>query len=170
LESRLAGFSNGARPGGGEATGPDPTNRGKAGTKRHLLVDREGAPLAATLSGTDIHDSQMLEATLDAVEPIKRPRGRPRQRPNKLHANKAYDPARCRQACRRRGVTLRIAQRGIESSERLGRHRPVVERTLARLNRFRRLRVRYERLAEIHEAFLQLGCALIVWNYVQRFC
>jgi transposase len=56
------------------------------------------------------------------------------------------------------------ALRGIESSERLGRYRWVVERTLSWLNRFRRLKVRYERRADIHRAFLTLGCALICWR------
>jgi transposase len=59
---------------------------------------------------------------------------------------------------------VRIARKGVESSERLGRHRWVVERTLAWLSQFRRLTVRYERRADIHEAFLQLGCALIFFN------
>ncbi len=40
----------------------------------------------------------------------------------------------------------------------------MVERTLAWLNRFRRLTVRYERRADIHQAFLTLGCALICFN------
>jgi transposase len=63
---------------------------------------------------------------------------------------------------------LRIARRGIESSERLGQHRWVVERTLAELNRFRPLTVRYERRAEIHQALLSLGCALICWQRLNR--
>jgi transposase len=170
LEPRFPGFPERPCPRGGEATGPNPTDRGKSGTKRHLLVDREGVPLAVILSGAHVHDSQMLEPTLDAVEPIKRPRGRPRKRPEKLHADKAYDSASCRRACRQRGITPRIARRGIESSERLGRYRWVVERTMSWLNRCRRLKVRYERRADIHQAFLTVGCALIVWNYVQRFC
>lgn len=104
---------------------------------------------------------------LDAVSPIRRPRGRPgrqRKRPKKLHADKGYDFARCRQALRKRRIRPRIARRGIESSERLGTHRWVVERTLAWLNRYRRLKVRFERRADVHQAFLSLGCALICWN------
>ena len=101
---------------------------------------------------------------LDAVRPIRQCRGRPRRRPAKLHADKAYDHAPCRQACRVRGIKPRIARRGVDRSDRLGRHRWVVERTLAWLNHFRRLRVRDERRADIHQAFLTLGCALICFK------
>jgi transposase len=69
---------------------------------------------------------------------------------------------------RSRGIIPRIARRGIESSERLGRYRWVVERTLSWLNRSRRLKVRYERRAAIHHAFLTLGCALICWQALHR--
>ena len=124
-----------------------------------------------TLSAANVHDSKMLEATLDAIRPIHQPhgrRGRPRRRPAKLHADKGYDFPRCRLACRQRGIVSRIARRGVESSERLGRHRWVVERTLAWLSRFRRLTVRYERRADLHQAFLSLGCALICWQTLTR--
>ncbi len=141
------------------------------GTKRHIVVDRHGVPLALTISGSNVHDSKQLEATVDAIAPLRLPgkrRGRPRQRPVKLHADKGYDYPRCRQALRRRGITPRIARRGIESRERLGRYRWVVERTLSWLNRFRRLKVRYERRADIHQAFLSLGCSLICRQALNR--
>jgi IS5 family transposase len=141
------------------------------GTKRHVVVDRAGLPLAVTISGSNVHDSKMLEAAVDAIPPLRLPgkrRGRPRKRPTKLHADKGYDYPRCRRALRSRGITPRIARRGIESSERLGRYRWVVERTLSWLNRFRRLKVRYERRADTHQAFLSLGCALICWGALLR--
>jgi IS5 family transposase len=147
---------------GGEQTGKDPTNRGKLGTKRHIVVDRKGLPLAMTISGSNVHDSRMLEEAVDAIAPLRLPakrRGRPRKRPTKLHADKGYDYPRCRRGLR---------QRGIESSERLGRYRWVVERTLAWLNRFRRLKGRYERRADLHQAFLSLGCALICWRALAK--
>jgi transposase len=131
------------------------------------VVDRHGLPLAVTISGSNVHDSKQLEATVDAIVPLRLPgrsRGRPRKRPNKLHADKGYDYPRCRRALRARGIIPRIARRGIESRERLGRYRWVVERTLSWLNRFRRLKVRYERRADIHRGFLSLGCALICWK------
>lgn len=112
----------------------------------------------------------MFEQVVDAIRPIRRPRGRPRQRPAKLHADKAYDIPRCRQALHRRRIKVRIARKGIESSQKLGRHRWVVERTLAWLGQFRRLTVRYERRDDIHQAFLSLGCALICLRAIERFC
>ena len=136
-----------------------------------MVTDARGTPLGVTLSGANRHDSTMLAPTLDAVPPVRSGRrGRPRRRPDKLHADKAFDHRRCRRECRARGITPRIARRGIESGERLGRHRWVVERTLAWLARFRRLTTRYERRADIHLAFTTLGCALICLNHVRRFC
>jgi transposase len=130
------------------------------------VVDRRGIPLAVMLTGANQHESTVFEALLDRIPPIRRRRGRPRTRPDKLHADKAYDIPRCRQALRRRHITVRIARKGIESSKRLGRHRWVVERTLAWLAKYRRLTIRYERRADIHQAFLHLGCTLICLNYL----
>jgi transposase len=132
--------------------------------------DRAGIPLASLLTGANRHDSVVFEDILDAVPPIKQPNGRRRKRPDKLHADKAYDIPRCRRALSRRRIRVRIARKGVDSSERLGRHRWVIERTLAWLNRYRRLTVRYERRADIHQAFLTLGCCLICANALeQRF-
>jgi transposase len=134
-------------------------------------VDAGGIPLALELTPANVHDGTMLEPVLDAVPPIRQCIGRPRKRPGKLHADKGYDYRRCRRACRRRGVAPRIARRGIESGRHLGRHRWVVERTLAWFARFRRLAVRYERRADIFRAFHDLAAALICLRFAERwFC
>ena len=112
----------------------------------------------------------MLAPTLDAVPPVRGRRGRPRRRPAKLHADKAYDARARRKECRARGIQPRIARRGVDSSEKLGRHRWVVERTHAWFNRFRRLPVRYERRADIYTAFVTLAASLITFNQIKRFC
>lgn len=85
---------------------------------------------------------------LDSIAPIHGPRGRPRHRPGKLHADKAYDQRALRAEIRRRGITVRIARKGVESSHRLGRHRWIVEACLSWLLRNRRLVRRYDRKAE----------------------
>ena len=128
------------------------------------MTDRGGVPLAKLLTGANRHDSVVFEALLDAVTAIRQPNRRRRKRPDKGHADKAYDIPRCRRALTQRHIRIRIARKGIDSSQRLGRHRWVVERTLAWLNQFRRLRVRDERRADIHQAFLTLGCALICFK------
>ena len=105
---------------------------------------------------------------LDAVPPIRTPAGRRRKRPAKLHADKGYDYRRCRDACRRRRIKSRIARRGVERSDRLGRHRWVVERTLAWLKRHRRLAARYERRPDLHQAFLTLACCIVCHAFLRR--
>jgi hypothetical protein len=77
---------------GGEQTGKDPTNRARLGTKRHLVVDRNGLPLAITISGANVHDAQLLDATVDAIPPLRLPhrqRGRPRTAPRSCTPIKA---------------------------------------------------------------------------------
>ena len=144
-------------------------DRGRLGSKYHLLVDRNGIPLAVQLSGANAHDSTYLERTVDAIPPIFGPRGkpgRPRFRPDKLHGDKGYDYPEKRRALRRRGITPRIARKGIESSERLGRYRWVVERSLAWLLGFRRLGVRYERRADMLQGLLHLACSLVCLRFL----
>ena len=98
-------------------------DRGRAGTKRHQAVDRNGLPLATVLSGANVPDGKRLLATVDAIPFMRGKRGRPRHRPEKVHADKAYDDKKLRRGLRKRGVTPRIARRGTESGERLGRFR-----------------------------------------------
>ena len=128
------------------------------------MTERGGRPLATLLTGANRHESVIFEALLDAVPPITQPNGHRRKRPDKLPADKAYAIPRCRRALTRRHIGVRIARKKIDSSERLGRHRWVVQRTFAWLNQYRRLRVRDERRADIYDAFLTLACALICFK------
>jgi transposase len=126
-------------------------------------VDRNGIPLAVRLSAANVHDSKLLESLVDAIPPIVGPRGRPgrpRKRPAKLHTDKAYDCSDKRRALRSRGIAPRIARRGVDSSERLGRYRWIVERSLAWLLGYRRLGVRYERRSDLLLGWLHLAYAL----------
>jgi IS5 family transposase len=134
------------------------------------MVDARGLPLAVQVSGANRHDSMVFEQLLDAVPPVAGLSGRPRQRPDKLHADKGYDYAKCRRALRQRNVACRIARRGIESSERLGRHRWVVERTHAWLAGFGKLRIRFERQLGTHLALLRLACSIICLRFAERYC
>ncbi|GGW76921.1 hypothetical protein GCM10010320_68700 [Streptomyces caelestis] len=120
------------RPGGkkGPLTGPNPTDRGKPGSKIHLITDRNGVPLSLGISGANTHDSLGLQPLVRGIPPIRSRRGPRRRRPAKLHADKGYDYDHLRKWLRERRIRHRIARKGIESSTRLGRHRWVVERTV----------------------------------------
>jgi transposase len=133
------------------------------------VVDRNGIPLAIHLAAANAHDATQLLPLVDAIPAIIGPRGRPgrpRKRPSKLHADKAYDSSALRCALRVRGITPRIARRGIDSSERLGRYRWVVERTLSWLLGCRRLGARYERRADLFQGLLHLACALLCLGFL----
>jgi lambda repressor-like predicted transcriptional regulator len=107
------------------------------------------------------HDSQLLEVVVDAVKPVRQAVGRPRWRSHKLHTDKGYDYPVCRKTLHRRDIIARIARRGIESSQRLGRYRYVIERTLKWASGFRRLQRRHERIAAHFYSFAQLVCAVV---------
>ena len=132
------------------------------------MVDAQGLPLAHILTPANVTDSKAFELVLEAIPPIHRPRGRPRRRPAKVHGDKAYDRRHCRAFLSAHHILCRIVRIGIESSERLGRFRWVVERTEAWFSRFRRLRVRDERLLVMHEAFVAIAASLILFNYLQH--
>jgi transposase len=144
----------------GDHVGANPVDRGKPGSKIQLVCEGGGLPLTAAVTAANVADVTMLQAMVDDIPPVRTPSGRRRTRPRKLDADKGYDSAGNRAWLRRRGITARIARRGIESSTRLGRHRWKVERALSWLSCYRRLAVRWDRGSERFFAFVLLACAL----------
>jgi transposase len=124
--------------------------------------------LAVGVSAANTHDSHALKPLVMAIPMLRSGRGPPRARPAKLHADKAYDIDRLRDWLRSRGITPRIARKGIESTTKLGRHRWVIERTIAWLTGYRRLTVRYERKVTHFCAFLTLGATLTCFKKLTR--
>jgi transposase len=121
--------------------------------------------LVVTLTGANASDVTQLLPLVDAIPPLRRKRKRRRrQRPARVQGDRGYDSEPHRKALRRRRIQPVLAKRNTEHGSGLGAFRWVVERTLSWLHQFRRLRVRYDRRADIHEAFLFLGAALICWN------
>lgn len=80
-----------ARPQRGELTGPNPVDRGKKGSKIHLITDQGSLPLSVAISGANTHDSQALQPLVRGIAPIRSRRGPRRRRPAKLHGDKGYD-------------------------------------------------------------------------------
>jgi transposase len=120
--------------------------------------------LAVLLTGGNRNDVTQLIPLLQAIPPIRGKPGRPRSRAPKVYADRGYDHDKYRTLVRELGVTPVIARRGTGHGSGLGKLRWVVEQSFALLHWFRRLRIRWEIRADIHEALLKLGCALICWR------
>jgi transposase len=88
---------------GGEKTGKSPVDRAKLGSKHHLLVEAQGVPLAASLTGANRHDITQLLDLVEGIPPVGGQRGRPRRRPKKVQGDRAYDSEPHRRALRKRG-------------------------------------------------------------------
>jgi transposase len=163
--SRAAVDSGSVRAfGGGENTGPNPTDRAKPGSKHHVITDAQGVPLATRLTGANAHDSTQLVPLLDAIPPVAGKPGRPRKRPDDLYADRAYDSDPHREELRERGVEPHIARRNTEHGSGLGVFRWVAERAISWLHGFKRLRTRYDYLDKIHRAFMVLAECIICFR------
>jgi transposase len=163
-DGRGRGVGSGEK--GGRATGRNPVDRGKAGSKLHVLTDAAGVPLSVAISAANVHDMNALRPLVQAIPAVRSPRGHRRRKPLRLHADKGYDYDQLRTWLRTRRITPRIARTGIEPSHTLGRHRWVVERTISWLFTYRRLAVRWERSANNYAALLTLAATLTCFKKI----
>jgi transposase len=150
----------------GAKTGPNATDRRKLGSKHHIITDANGIPFAAKVTAANRHDVTQLLPLVALIPPIAGKVGRPRKKPDFIQGDRAYDSQPHRDALRKLGIGSILAKRRTENGSGLGVFRWVVERTLSWLHQFRRLRVRYERRDDIHEALLTIGCILICSNFI----
>lgn len=158
-------------PFGGAATGPNPTDRGKKGTKRSLLTDGAGIPLALIIDGANRHDVKLLSATLEGLV-VSRPD--PTQKPQHLCLDAAYDSTPVYRELLDRHYVPHVRSRGEEQLEKetipgYRARRWVVERSHSWLNRSRRIPVRWEKKAENYLAFLHLACAQLLFAKIAVF-
>ncbi|HEY1391495.1 MAG TPA: IS5 family transposase [Ktedonobacterales bacterium] len=154
---------------GGEKVGL--TKKGK-GTKWMLVIDGNGLPLGFHLDSANTAEVRLAEQTLDTVA-VERPRGRPRRRPEKLVADRAYDSSAFRRALRQRGIGMCIPPKRRPAEWRPKRGRPVVarkaeyrcrykvERTFAWLGNFRRLLIRWEHHFDVYRSFFAVAILLL---------
>ncbi len=147
--------------GGGDDTGPNPTDPSKPGSKHHVRTDANGIPLATETTGANVPDVNELVPWVDKVPPVRGKVGRPRQRPDAWYADRAYDSEPHRAKLRARGIDPHIPHRRTAHGSGLGVFRWVVERTQSWLPNFRKLRTRTDREGDIHQALVSLGSALI---------
>ena len=151
----------------GEKPAPNPTDRGKLGTKRSVVTDTRGVPIGLAVDGANVPDYKLLQETLDTM-PVQRPEAHPRQ-PVNLCLDKGYDYDGPRQIAYDYNLTAHIRRRGEETTT-LPDHpdyqprRWVVERVHSWINRFRRLLVRWEKKSRNYEAMLHFACGIIAWE------
>jgi transposase len=131
-----------------------------------VLSEDQSIPLAVAVSGATVHDRQAFKPLLQGIPSVRQGissvrswRGQRRGRPAKVRADKAHFSAQHLAWLRSRGLIPRIARPGIESGERLRRHRWKIERSIARLLGYRRLTVRCEHQGGYFLAFLGLAAA-----------
>ena len=151
---------------GGEATGPNPTDRAKSGTTRSLLADGAGIPLAVVVAPANRNDCKLVEPTLEARRVL------PPTVSQNLCMDKGYDFDGVRTVVEAYCFTHHLRSRGEEALEMVRNRkrrarRWVVERAHARMNQFRRLLIRWERKVTNYLAFVQFACAAIVFRHLQ---
>jgi transposase len=160
--SRAAIDSSSVRAvGAGENTGPNPTDRGKPGIKHHVLTDATGIPLQVQVSGANVPDIRRLLQLVINIPKVRGNPGRPRSRPAKLYADRAYDDESTRHLLRWLGIEPYLAKRNTEHGSGMGKYRYVVERTISWLHNLRRLRVCYDRRDDIKNGFLKCAACMV---------
>lgn len=158
-------------PGWGDQIGRNPTDRGKPGVKRSLLVEAAGGPLAVVVAGANAHDTKLLAATLGAIV-VERPVPS-EEEPQHLCLDKAYDNPTGEAAVAAHHYVPHIRRIGEEKLDDSGEKRYparrwVVERTLAWLSKCRAILVRYDKKASNYLALIKLACMLIWYRRYVR--
>ena len=146
---------------GGDLTGPNPTDRGKQGTKYHIAVDGDGIPVACAATGANVNDTSMFERLFRTAFAVM-------VRVGTVFADKGYDAEQHRVLCRSFGVEPRIHKRGQPHGSGLGQRRWPVERTNAWLLENKRLALRYDRIGDIIQSLLQSACIFVVAGRVAQ--
>ena len=151
-------------PKGGEDTGRNPTDRGKIGTKRHVLTDERGVPVAVETSAANVNDGQRAQETVDAIpESVKKDGGKPKN----VCMDKAYDSRKIDDAMKSRGIEPHTRRRGeppLIGSFKGKARRWVVERTNSWHNRFRGILIRWERKGPNYKGLVLFASGLIAFQ------
>ena len=159
-------------PLGGEATGPNPTDRGKPGTKRSPLADGRSVPLSVVPAGANADDFKILDKTIRSIR-IDRPEPSG-DAPRNPCLDKGYDNRRSRRIAIEEGYVARIRPGAGRSAKRwpipnYKARRWVVEVAHSWFNRFRKILVRFEKKSETYLDLLHFACAYITLKRAGTF-
>jgi transposase len=164
LSLTIVDSSSSRAVGGGDETGPNPTDRSKPGTKQHLLVDRHGVPLEIRITGANRSDVREIIPLVVNMPSIPGKPGHPLEKPQAVQADRAYHDASVDALLTWLGIRPQIAKRNTLHGSGLGKTRWVVERTISWLRGFKRLRVRFDRRDFIYHAWNSIAAAVICWH------
>lgn len=154
--------------GGGDETGPSPVDRRKSGTKHTLVVSRQGVPLAIRTAPANASDHTQIIPLVMQFPKVGGQPGRPKNLPDELYADRGYDSDSTRWILRWLGIEPHIPKRNTTQENGLGSVRWVVERTISWLKDLRRMRVRYDRLGVIRDAFTTLATSVICFRILTQ--
>ncbi len=146
---------------GGGDTGPRPVDRGKPGSKHHVITDANGIPLVCSVTAADRNDISEMAPLVNRLPEVAGKVGHPRRKPDASQGDLGYDSEPHRWGLRLMGIEPILPEKGFDDDSGPGETRWPVERTLSWLHQDRRLRIRYERRPDIHQALLTLGCIKI---------
>lgn len=119
----------------GAATGPSLVDRGRTGSKHHLLTCGNGFPFVVELSAANVNDHRMLAPVLDDLRPLRGRPGPPRRRIKNLITDRGYDYPSAYTELQQRGVTGYTPRRGTRDKVTAGRW--IVEQAFALLHQYR---------------------------------
>jgi transposase len=154
--------------GGGELTGPSPVDRRKTGTKYTLLVDRHGVPLVIQTASANTSDHRQILSTTVAFPQVGGKPGRPKTHPDRLYADAGYDSDATRCILRFLGIEPHIRRKNSPHGSHLGKIRWVVERTISWVKGLRRMRIRYDRLGTMIDAWTTMAAAVVCFQMLQE--
>ena len=167
MEVAVCRWLSGQSPLSGEKTGRNPTDRGKPGTKKSIVVEADGGPLGIVIAPANVHDTKCLEETLEAIVVE-----RPEEPVQHLCLDKGYDNPTGRKAAENADYRHHIRRIGEEkpktTQRRYKARRWVVERTISWLQKCRAILVRYDKNAQNYLGLLQLACALLWFRRLHR--
>jgi transposase len=146
---------------GGVATGRSPMDRGKPGSKHHVITDADGIPLTCSETAANRNDISEMAPLVNALPAVAGKPGHPRREPDAFQGDLAYDSEPHRQGQRLMRIEPVLPEKGFDDDSGFGETRWLVERTLSWLHQNRRLRIRYEMRPDIPQAFLTLACIKI---------
>lgn len=143
---------------------PAPWIAEQKGSKHTLLVDRHGVPLAIHTAPANRSDyREIIPLVLDFPK-IKGKPGRPKELPDELYADRGYDSDATRWLLAWLGIEPHIAKRRTAHGSGLGKIRWVVERTISWVKGLRRLRIRYDRLGVMQDAWNTMAMCVICFR------